>query len=280
MKREINYLLLMSFGILLVFQSNSQVLISSEVDVPHNSAALEVRSDSGGLLLPSIELKLESGDVVATNISDPADGLMVFHDGTLEGGESSGLPRGLWYYDETAAGVGKWLIYSRMGSIYSSNLDNFGEMYEANAIGSGTNISLNNNYSIPWASAMQGWLGVGFQFQNDNTVQSETGGSVTADQLYITTDKAYYTADISTTISTSTSGNIVTGQLFVNDTAQTGIFFRHAFQTSGEYVNCATTGIVILDQYDHIDFRFMTSTTSEQINIEHLNVKLTKIGDF
>jgi hypothetical protein len=225
-------------------------------------------------------LKLESGNVIATNIPSPADGLLVFHDGTLEAGGSSGLPRGLWYYDETAAGVGKWLIYSRMGSIYSSNLDNFGEMYESREIGFGTDLSLNNVYSVPWASAGQGWLGIGFQFQDNNTVQSETGGSVTADQLYITTEKAYYTADVSSTLSTITSANVVTGQLFVNDNPQPGIFFRHAFQTTGEYVNCATTGIIVLEQYDKIDFRFKTTSATEQINIEHLNVKLTKIGDY
>jgi hypothetical protein len=259
--------------------SFTQVLIAPEDGTAHESAALEIRSDNGGLLIPNVELTLVGFEVVATNIANPADGLLIFHDGTLSEGGSSGLPRGLWYFDATA-GSGKWLIYSRVGSIYSSSLDNFGEMYEANAMGGGTSMMLTNAYSLPWASAVAGFLGPGFQFLNDATVLTEIGSSAIADQLYITTDKAYYTVDVSTTLITSTSGNIVTGQLFVNDQAEPGVFFRHAFQTSGEYVNCATSGIVVLDQYDLIDFRFKTTTAAEGIFVEHLNLKLTKIGDF
>lgn len=260
--------------------SFSQVLIAPEEGTAHQSAALEIRSTSGGLLIPNVELTLDGFEVVATNIANPANGLLIFHDGKLSGGGSSGLPRGLWYYDEPAAGIGKWLIYSRVGSIYSSSMDNFGEMFEANTMGGGTLMMLTNTYSLPWASAVAGYLGPGFQFLNDATVLTEIGSSATADQLYITTDKAYYTVDVSTTLITSTSGNIVTGQLFVNDQAEAGVFFRHAFQTSGEYVNCATSGIVVLDQYDLIDFRFKTTTATEGIFVEHLNLKLTKIGDF
>lgn len=260
--------------------SISQVLIGDASETPHPSAALEIRSDSGGLLIPTVALTLSGSEVVAPAISAPADGLMIFHDGLLEDGSSSGLPRGLWYYDEVAAGTGKWLIYTRSGSIYSSSLDNFGEMYEANAIGSGTTLTLNNVYSVPWMSATQGVLGPGFGFLENQTVLSETGTSVTADQLIINTSQAYYTVDISSTMQTLTSANIVTGQLFINDVAEPGVFFRHAFQTASEYVNCAATGIVVLNQFDKIDFRYKTTTASESIIIEHLNLKLTKIGDF
>jgi hypothetical protein len=92
--------------------------------------------------------------------------------------------------------------------------------------------------------------------------------------------RAYYTADVSTTLTTGTSGNVVSGQLFVNDVPEEAIFFRHAFQSSGEYVNCATSGIIKLEPNSKVDFRFKTSTSGEVIYIEHLNLKLTKIGDY
>lgn len=259
----------------------AQVLIAPSAGEPHESAALEIRSETGGLLIPNIELNKVGSDAVAPTIPNPADGLLIFHDGKLAGGENSGLPKGLWYYDATA-GSGKWLIYSRVGSIFSSSLDNFGEMYEVNLMGSGTTINLNNVYSMPWANATEGFIGPGFSIDDSVTVNTEqTGTTAIADQLTITDGlKAYYTVDVSTTLITNTSGNIVTGQLFVNDQPQPAIFFRHAFQTSGEYVNCSTSGIIILDVYDRVDFRFRSATAAEPISVEHLNVKLTKIGDY
>jgi hypothetical protein len=275
------FVLIVLCFLILENQAYAQVLISDVSGEPHESAALEIRADDGGLLIPTIELSLVDNVVIATNISSPADGLLIFHNGQLNNGDPSGLPKGLWYFDESEIpGSGKWLIYSRIGSIYSTSIDNFGEMFEANELGSGTYLTLTNTHSIPWASASVGLLGPGFEFINGASVLTETGSSATADQLFITTGKAYYTVDISTTLITQTSGNNVTGQLFVNDIADSSVFFRYAFQTSDEYVNCATSGIIILDAMDKVDFRFISTTTGEGIYIEHLNMKLTKIGDY
>ena len=267
--------------ILLVFgnQSFTQVLIAPEDGEPHPSAVLEIRSEAGGLLIPNIELTKVGFDAVATNIPSPADGLMIFHDGFKANGDASGLPKGLWYYDDYGNETGKWVIYSRVGSIYSSSLDNFGEMYEIHDMGGGTSITLHSQYSIPWKDAVPGFLGPGFLMLNDSLVPTGSGPSLPADRLKISSPDGYYTADVSTTIITNTSGNIVTGQLFVNNVAQGSIFFRHAFQTSGEYVNCSTSGIIQLNGNDKVDFRFKSSTTGEVIFVEHLNLKLTKIGD-
>jgi len=262
-------------------QSFAQVLISSGSGEPDPSALLEIRSETGGLLIPNIEITKVGNDVVATNIPSPADGLLIFHNGFLsDGTTSSDLPKGLWYYDATASG-GKWMIYSQVGSIYSSSLDNFGELFEIHDMGNGTMLTINDALSIPWASASEGHLGPGFLMFDDTTALAEDGTtSVLADQLFISTNKAYYTADVSTTLTTGTSGNIISGQLFVNDVPANAIFFRHAFQSSGEYVNCATSGIILLEPNSRVDFRFKSSTAVEIIYIEHLNMKLTKIGDY
>jgi len=281
MKTLIKLVTLITFCLLLFGnQTYAQVLIAPVDGEPHPSAILEVRSENGGLLIPNIELTKSGTDAIATNIPTPADGLIIFHDGLKSDGTSSGLPKGLWYFDASMGSSGKWMIYSRVGSIYSTSIANFGEMFEINDMGSGSSIALNNSYSVPWANATEGLTGPGFVFSDDATVQTETGTTATADQLSITTVKGYYTIDVSSTMITATSGNIVTGQLFVNDVAEPAVFFRHAFQTSGEYVNCAASGIVVLDYGDKVDFRFLSSSIAESINIEHLNLKLTKIGDF
>ena len=264
-------------------QSFAQVLIAPSPGEPHASAALEVRSESGGLLIPTIELNKVGFDAVAPTIPSPADGLMIFHDGYKADGNPSGLPKGLWYFDASAGASGRWVIYTRTGTVFSSNLDNFGEMYEIHEMGQGTSITLNSQYSIPWNNAVEGLTGPGFSVSYDQAVNTEQSGiTATADQLVIdnSTGPAYYTAAVSTTIITNTSGNIVSGQLFVNDQPQQSIFFRHAFQTSGEYVNCSTSGIIVLTAGDKIDFRFKSTTTGEVIFVENLNLKLTKIGEY
>lgn len=269
-------------SIFMAGQVYAQVLISPSGGEPHESAALEIRSETGGLLIPNIELNKVGFDAVAPTIPDPADGLMIFHNGYKADGTSSGLPKGLWYYDATA-GSGRWVIYTRTGTIFSSNLDNFGEIYEVHEMGQGTSITLNANYSIPWDNATEGLTGPGFSVMYDQTVNTEQSGTTaTADQLVIDAgiETAYYTAAVSSTMYTNTSGNIVSGQLFVNDQPMESIFFRHAFQTSGEYVNCSTSGIIILSVGDKIDFRFKSTTTGEVIYIEHINLKLTRIGAY
>lgn len=280
MKTRIKLQLLLITGLMIIASSlKAQVLISPVSDDPHPSAALEIRSESGGLLIPSIELVKNGLEAESPTIADPADGLLIFHNGLTSTGESSGLPKGLWYYDATA-GSGRWFVYSRVGSVFSSSLSNFGEIYETQDMGSGTQLVINDQYSVPWATAEEGWIGPGFVFDPDATVTTETGTPATADQLMVTTSKAYYTVDVSTTLTTGSSGNVVSGQLFVDDVPENAIFFRHAFQASGEYVNCSTSGIIVLDLNSSVDFRFKTTSASETIYIEHLNLKLTKIGDY
>ena len=281
MKKLIKHFLLLFTAIIFINSGLiAQVLIAPVEDDPHPSAALEIRSESGGLLIPSIELTKNGIEAESPTIANPADGLLIFHNGLSSTGESSGLPKGLWYYDATA-GSGIWFFYSRVGYVFSSSLSNFGELYETTEMGSGTQLTINNAYSVPWASATEGWTGPGFDFNPDANVSTEDPLiPATADQLVISTSSAYYTVDVSTTLTTGSSGNIVSGQLFVNDQPKDAIFFRHAFQASGEYVNCATSGIIVLNQYDAVDFRFKTTSSEEIIYIEHLNLKLTKIGDY
>ena len=82
--------------ILGIMSVHAQVTIGSSAD-PDPSAVLELNSDNKGFLLPRISLKNNTDKTVITN---PADGLMVYVDG------SGGLEAGVyvWYQDRWNCG--------------------------------------------------------------------------------------------------------------------------------------------------------------------------------
>ena len=252
----------------------SQVLVSNDEDDPepvNPSAMLEVRANDGGLLIPFVTLDYNGvGVVVAPGISaTPADGLIIFHDG------SNGITKGLWYYD---ASVPKWFIYSNWSSEFVIDINNYGELYEEHEIGGGATYPLTNTYHIPWRTASAGLLGPEFVFLNNVSVNTETGTAL-ADQIQVTGPDAVYSINISTTVVSSTAGNEIQGMLFINDVNANNVFFRHTFQNKNFPTNCFTSGLIALNTNDKIDFRFKCTTASEGLIIEHLNIKLTKVGE-
>jgi hypothetical protein len=279
MKKIIN---IIPFALLLMilFGENlaqGQVLVNTIVNDPNLQAEgskLEVRSLKGGLLVPFVTLDFGSTDQIsvieAPSIpGTPADGLIIFHDG------SNGITKGLWYYD---AGIPGWYIYSDPSSEYVIDLNNYGEIYEANVFGSGTIYTLSNTYFIPWSSAGSGLKGPEFIFNDDATVNTETGTAL-SDQLKVIGPDAVYSVNISTTIQSITSGNEITGMLYVNDLPVDRVFFRHTYQVKNFPTNFFASGLIELYKNDRLDFRFSSSTASEGIEIEHLNLRLTKIGE-
>ena len=256
------------------FTMNSQVLFTTIPDDPDpadNSSMAEVRSLNNGLLVPFIVLDYDgSGDIEAPNIpGTPADGLIIFHNG------SNGITKGLWYYD---AVMPSWVIYSNWASEFAIDINSYGEMYEANALGGGNIYPLTNTFYIPWRTASSGLIGDDFTFLNNNTVNTETGTAL-ADQMQITGVNAVYSINISTTVTSTTAGNEITGVLYINDNQALNIFFRHTFQNKNFPTNCFTSGLISLNTNDKIDFRFSCATANEGIKIEHLNMRLTKVGD-
>ena len=251
---------------------NAQILFSNNetVEEPHASATLEIRADDAGLILPYVTLSDLGGVITAAGISTtPADGLIIFHDG------SNQIAKGIWYYDADLPG---WYIYSDLNSDLLFKVENFGEMYEATSFGNGTQYNLDNLHFTPWSSATVNLEGMYFSFLDNVTVSTETGTAF-ADQFQVSSDDAIYTINISTTFLSTTSFNDVTGKLYVNDTPVEHIFFRYTFQNKDTHVNCYTSGNVELHDGDKLDFRFQTTTADEGIKIEHLNFRLAKIGE-
>lgn len=254
---------------------SSQVLFSTIPDDPdpaHNSTMAEVRSLNNGLIVPFIVLDYDgSGEVEAPNIpGTPADGLIIFHEG------ANGITKGLWYYDAVLPG---WIIYSNWSSDFAIDINSYGELYEANVLGGGSEYPLANNYFVPWRTASPGLMGADFTFLDDNLVNTETG-TAEADQVQVTGTNAVYSINISTTVTSITSGNEITGILYINDNQAANIFFRHTFQNKNFPTNCFTSGLIALNTNDKIDFRFSCTTASEGIKVEHLNMRLTKVADF
>lgn len=270
----IKQLILIGFILLNAATLKSQVTISDSEDfsdVIANSAVMDIQLTDGGILIPSVVLDFNgSGVIYAPNLTaSPADGLTIFHDG------SNGITKGFWFYDAVLPG---WVLYSDWASDFSIDLTNYGEMYESNDFGSGTSYPLTNTYFIPWRSASSGLLGSEFVFHNNATVNTETGTAL-SDQIEVTGNDAVYSVNVSVTVVSTTAGNEITGQLYVNDQPVNSVFFRHTFQNKNYPTNCFTSGLIELNMNDRIDFRFSSITALEGIKIELLNLKITKVGE-
>ncbi|MEN8224489.1 MAG: hypothetical protein ABFS05_03930 [Bacteroidota bacterium] len=269
---------LFGFSLLVLFchSLNAQARLSADDDPTdlEPSAMLELDSDRGGLLVPKIILSYDEGDIVAASIPvTPADGLIIFHDG------SNDITKGLWYYD---AVIPAWTIYSDFSSTLSNqSLDDFGEMHEAQSLGLGTLYELSEVYNTPWASATPGLKGTAFTFlDSDSTfATTETGASMPVDQFLISGVDAIYSVVISATLVSTTTSNTVTGTLFVNDVAVPHLFFRNTFQLKDKPTSLNTSGNLELGPGDKIDFRFISTVKNNGIEVENLNIRLAKLGD-
>ncbi len=254
---------------------NAQVLITNGIVTdPDPSAMLEIRSINSGLMVPSVYLDKDvDGNVIAPAINTaigvgnyPADGLIIHFDGSNT--DHPDILSGLWYY--SAGTENRWAIFSRTGSVFSLDLDNFAEMYEAKAYQAGTPYNIGNLNWTPWTSSTKGQLGPKFLYVTDPTK---------GDYLECVSGiDCYYTIDISATISSVSSAIVVTGQAFLNDDPIVSVFFRHKFQTGGEYANCSTTGLIVFRPGDKVRLKFKSTTASEDITVEQVNMRLTKIG--
>ena len=276
MKKTVNIISLAFFITILLgsFSSDAQILftnIDNDPDAPHESAALEVRAIDGGLLVPFVTLNYDEGEIAAMSIpGTPADGLIIFHDG------SNSISKGLWYYDAELPG---WYIYSNYQSEFTLELDNYAELYESNTLTNGSPYDLSNTHYAPWFTALSGLMGPEFYFIDDALVNTESGTAL-ADQLQTIGVHAIYSINISTTVTSGTADNTITGKLYINDVPVAHIFFRHTFQNKNYPTNCFTCGLIELHTDDKLDFRFTCVTAEEKIRVEHLNLRLTKVGEF
>lgn len=274
-KANIRLIFLLSALFIGPLTSPAQALLSTVDGVPQEpdaSAALEIYSDNAGLLVPFVALNYNDlGNIEAPGIPvTPADGLIIFHDG------SNNIDKGLWYYDATLPG---WVIYSDFSSTMAeTGLDDFGEMYEANELGSGTPYDLDSSFFNPWESAAEGLTGSAFNFLDHQLVNTETGTAY-ADQFMISGLDAVYSVVISATLAATAPSTTVTGALFLNDVMVDHIFFRHTFQLKDKPTSLSTIGNIEIHDGDRLDFRFTSDVKNKGVEIENLNVRFTKMGE-
>jgi len=274
--KNIFLLIFLTVATSLGFQVKGQALLSTldtPVDSVIESAMFALVSDDAGLKIPTIELVYDEGEVVAPSIpGTPADGLVIYHDGR------NNITGGMWYYD---AEISKWIIYTNFNTEEAEqDIDDFGELFESNDLGSGTAYDIEETHHKPWSSATTGLKGSGFTFLDSEPVTTELGVDAdTADQYQITGPDAIYSVVISATIAASASSTTVTGAVFVNDVKVDHLFFRHTFQNKDKPTSLNTSGNLEIHTNDKIDIRFISSTKNKGIEIENLNIRLAKITE-
>ena len=258
--------------------ANAQAILntgdSGPID-PVEGAALDIRSVNSGLLIPYVALENNAlGEVYAPGIAvTPADGLIVYNNAS-----TTNVTKGLWYYDAAPPNP-HWVLYSDFSSTLSDReLDDFGEMYESNDIGTGTYYELSPDYFIPWESATKGLTGSAFSFKDGEPVSTGIG-TATADQFWISSEDAVYSVVISATLVASAPATTVTGALYINNTKVNHIFFRHTFQLKDKPTSLNTSGNIEVKSGDKIDFRFTSDVKNKGLYIENMNLRLTKMGE-
>ena len=268
---------MLALGILMLYSpiGLSQALLSTDDNFTEAdpSTMLHIHSPNSGLLIPTITLTYDEGNVVAPSIPNPTDGLIIFHDG------SNSIEKGFWFYDDIPQ---RWVSFTDFTTqIAQQSLDDFAEIYESKDLGSGTPYDLYLEYYVPWASGTPGWKGDAFSFEDDvDVVVNPPSTTMPADQLKISSSNdAIYSVEISATIASTTPANTITGKLFKNGNEVSNIFFRYTFQLKDKPTSLNTSGNIQLSPGDVIDFRFTSTEKNKGIEVENMNIRLAKLGE-
>ncbi|MDT8393675.1 MAG: hypothetical protein RQ761_07505 [Bacteroidales bacterium] len=281
---KLSLVVLMLFSTTMLF---SQALITDE-ETPatiNGKAMLEIRSTDltapKGLLIPRVELAVDAGVVILPNMeTEIPGGLMVYNEG-------NNVPRGLWYYDDVE---NRWILYTRSGTVFSGTIDNYGELFEDQPNGPGTQYGLANTQWTGWTSASVG--NTSDQFDYDISASATVPADpVTVDYLGIDAAAAMagYSVNLSMVVESISSGIPFLAQLWIADYDDLGnfieavpiegAFVKHYFQTGGEFATLATSALIDLGPNDRVELRMKTDNASETIAVLGVNLRLAKIGE-
>ena len=263
---------------------NAQALITNQDPPvpagPEQSAVLELRSDNLGFMIPHIQLTLDGdGYAIAPTISDPADGLVIYFEG------SDDVPGGLWYFDGNE--FNRWVIYTQPGSAFSNSVDNYAEIYEdqlESTVGP-TSYTLSNSDWTGWASATEGRVSEAFFMAYTAAVPDGPGSA--GDYLEILEDApdAVYSVTASMIVESVSSGIPFIAQIYIIRAGTTtavgvdGAFVKHYFQTGDEYATLSASALVDLFEGDKVGIRMKTDNANETAATVGVNLRLAKIAD-
>ncbi len=207
------------------------------------SAMLDVESTTSGILIPRM-LETER-----TAISTPAEGLLVYQtDGT----------EGFYYYDGSA-----WM---QLGGSGSGAAGDDGEMYEYNASGTTSNITVTTGGTFyGWTTATEG-VTSGVTYADNST----------ADRLTVA-NSGDYQVSVSVSFGTSTNNTIVEGSIFKNGVKVDFLSFRRKL-SSGDLGVAAITGIISLTASDYLDLRFTSDGSGDVVEVEIINVNISQVN--
>lgn len=218
------------------------VSINESGTVADASAMLDVTSTTSGILIPRM-LATERGA-----IASPAEGLLVYQtDGT----------EGFYYYDGSS-----WVQLVSAGGGTSDD----GEMYEYNASGTTSNITVTTSGSFyGWTTATEG-VTSGVTFTDNST----------ADRLTVA-NSGDYQVNTSVSFGTSTNNTIVEGSVFKNGVKVDFLSFRRKL-SSGDLGVANITGIITLTSSDYLDLRFSSDGNGDVVEVEIINFNISQVN--
>lgn len=266
--------------LLLLFSSyvlSAQVLITDEVTESPSTidpnALVEMRttsvSDPGGLIIPKVDFAYSGGEVILENMETPTDGIMVFNIGT-------NVDKGLWYYDEE---LGRWVIYTKPGSMFSASIDNYGEYYQAEPSGLVVDVPIAS--WLPWNSASYDPVAMGSRFDPlDDYLVDIGGGVLLPSDVLVANDAGIYQVSLYSVFMRMSTNMSFEATLHINDLPQYKLRMITTLQSNGSYVSASANGIISVQAGDVIDIRFKALPgLGGQVELYNMNMTLEKIGD-
>jgi len=282
---KFSLVILIMFSTFAVF---AQALITDQTEPPpvgpHESALLELRSDQGTMgFLPPHVLMIDNGGIpIPANdqFGTPAEGLIIYN----PGGGDDPVDAGLWYF----GGEGKWIVYSNPGSKYSTNVDNFGEIFQDDwDVGTGVTYFLSPGVWTYWVSGEKADDRISDQFlPNLPAYTTPVNPEGISANLEVNSDlitTAVYTVNASMVVQSVSSQVGFRAQLWIvrdggAEEPIQGAFFKHYFQTGGEYATLSTSALITLNGGDHVEIRMTCVVADEEIIVEGVNLRLAKIS--
>lgn len=258
MKTILNISIITAILIFVNIQVYSQnVAISDDANYSaENSAVLDIKSTTKGLLIPRVQINNLNE---ASPVTSPVKGLLVF---SSEGNVTDGF----YFWDGTSW---KQIASNDNAGISNSSQVHF-EMYE-NSVSSNTTIDLTNkNVYYGWKNAIKG-LGTGDTYisYSDNA---------TADRLVAKEDGiGAYRVSVSVSFGAA-SNTQITGVVYKNGVAQSNLTFTSNINNTNDIIPANISGTINLTTNDYLDLRFTSDKNSNVLKIYTVNFYITRVG--
>lgn len=243
-------------GMIMTFQGFSQVSVNTTGTPADPSAMMDISSTDKGLLIPRVTLT-SYGDNI-TPINNPARGLLVYN-------INSPLSEGFYVWTGMAWSALASTEYVNNTTLNAIQSMAFGEIYEFNAPGSYTPVTLTSNGSwVPWATGITG---------DTNLISTAVNGGI---KQFFVESGGYYEVTFESGVQAQSGGAIIDAAIFRNDTVQNDLRGRTEFREGNSTQSLNFTGIIHLEPGDVIDVRF-SGNQNKDLRLETVNLTVHQL---